>query len=414
MLNHIPSKHLSLQTYPNLKTEQQNTCRDRNAHDEQNLLFMSVNENLNVISNEAEKSTIHREKELTKSTCVPSEWNEDITIKKRNNLIYKKILAEHSYTASNVILDKEQAISKLKEVYTEDYLNASIAGPSENIDELINLFNKINFHEHYDFIDIFSIYDYGKESYIKTNKTLLDIEPAPPRPPQVKQLEISVRHLAMIQANDNESFSSAIPLFRGEVRKNDDFQNIAEGDIFSSPIFLSTTDDQEIADSFLSPKEMLKKGEINVFYTIEKITPYSGAFVSEIMGDEESEFLFLPKTKFVITKKEYNEEARSLHLTLRQLKIDKDDFFTQLNALIQKTPFKDYLSERMNNETLNNINKEYQDFAEHSATEETNKKRKRDEAMVTSSSLSISAQDKRQKREVEHNIIRVFMAEHDT
>lgn len=103
------------------------------------------------------------------------------------------------------------------------------------------------------------------------------------------------------------------------------------GDIFSSPIFFSTSDDQDIAESFLGDKEALGQGEINVLYTIDKITPYSGAHLSEIMDDRENEFLFLHDIKFIIKEKEFNEEGSTLNVTMSQLHISKNTFFDQLN-----------------------------------------------------------------------------------
>ncbi|MFT8210347.1 MAG: hypothetical protein ACMZI0_06770 [Symbiopectobacterium sp.] len=119
-------------------------------------------------------------------------------------------------------------------------------------------------------------------------KKLLTLSPDASKPTQIEQLALSMHHVAMKQADDDEHFSNAVPSFRGEVRKNDDFQFIEEGDTFSSPLFLSTSDVQEVAESFLNAKETLKQGEINVLYTIEEITPYSGIFISEIMNDKEN------------------------------------------------------------------------------------------------------------------------------
>lgn len=144
-----------------------------------------------------------------------------------------------------------------------------------------------------------------------------------------------------------------------------------EGNIFSSPILFSTSDDQEIAESFLGDKEALAQGEINVLYTIEKITPYSGAHLSEIMDDKENEFLFLPDIKFLITDKEYNEEDSTLNVTMRQLPISKNIFFDKLNTLIKQAVFAGDFTKKMSDMTLNNARLDHRDIDKYLATVKT-------------------------------------------
>ncbi len=333
MFSPIPSPPTSL----SLKTEQYNPRDNQYADNEQSSSRRNITENLSRVANHAETYTQHQEKKTAEPACKLKNLITYISIAEGQHLRHLRNFVDSSYNISDVINDKQQVILQLKDIYSEAYLNKSIAGPCEDMDELINTFNKEKLYEKFHFIDLFSIYDYGKDGYVEINKTLLALPPGAPRPPHIDQLALTLHHLAMKQADDDESFSNAVPLFRGEVRKSEYFHNIEEGDVFSSPQFLSTSDDQDVAESFLGDKDALKQGEINVLYTIEEITPYSGVFLSEIINDNENEFLFLPDIKFIITEKEYNQEESTLNVTMRQLPISKHVFFRAAKFINKKS-----------------------------------------------------------------------------
>lgn len=354
-----------------LKTEQHNPRDGQYVDNEPDPSRGNITENLTLITNNAETFTQHQEKKTVESDCKSENMITYISIAEGQHLRHLRNLVDSSYMISGVIDNKEKITLELKNIYSEAYLNKSIAGPCEDMDELINTFNKEKLYEKFHFIDLFSIYDYGKDGYVEINKTLLALPPDAPRPPHIDQLALTLHHLAMKQADDDESFSNAVPLFRGEVRKNEYFHSIEEGDVFSSPQFLSTSDDQDVAESFLGDKDALKQGEINVLYTIEKITPYSGVFLSEIMNDKENEFLFLPDIKFIITEKEYNQEESTLNVTMRQLPISKHVFFEQLNTLIKKTVFSGDFTKKTHDITFNSPGIDHRNSDAYQATVKT-------------------------------------------
>ncbi|MBG6246295.1 hypothetical protein CS369_18965 [Candidatus Symbiopectobacterium sp. 'North America'] len=152
-----------------------------------------------------------------------------ISIAEGQHLKHLRNFVDSSYKISGAINDKEQAILQLKDIYSEEYLNKSIAGPDENMDELIDSFNTQKLYAKFHFIDLFSIYDYGKNGYVNINKTLLTLPPGTLRPPHIAQLALTLHHLVMKQANDSEYFSNAVPFFREEVRKSKDFEDIEDG-----------------------------------------------------------------------------------------------------------------------------------------------------------------------------------------
>lgn len=429
-----------------LKTEQHNPRGGRNSDGKPSSSGRKVTENLNLIANNAVTLTRHQEQETAAPIDKPTGLITYISIAEGQHLKHLRNFVDPSYNISGMINDKEQVILQLKDVYSEEYINKSVAGPDEDMDELIDSFNKQKLYMNFHFIDLFSIYDYGKDGYVNINKTLLALPPGALRPSHIVQLTLTLHHLAMKQANDTEYFSNAVPLFRGEVRKSEDFEDIDEGDTFSSPIFFSTSDDQDVAESFLGNKEALKEGEINVLYTIEEITPYSGAHLSDIMDDRENEFLFLPDIKFIITEKEYNEEDSTLNVTMRQLHISKNTFFEQLNTLMKQAVFVGDFTKKMSDMTLTppdtghrniddylatvktpdqamnllqQINKEASiraktavkhtlDNISHEAT--TSKKVKIDEAIKSPASSPLTEQDK--NREIEYRLkkIKAFRA----
>lgn len=367
MFSPIPSPPTSL----SLKTEQYNPRDNQYADNEQSSSRRNITENLSRVANHAETYTQHQEKKTAEPACKLKNLITYISIAEGQHLRHLRNFVDSSYNISDVINDKQQVILQLKDIYSEAYLNKSIAGPCEDMDELINTFNKEKLYEKFHFIDLFSIYDYGKDGYVEINKTLLALPPGAPRPPHIDQLALTLHHLAMKQADDDESFSNAVPLFRGEVRKSEYFHNIEEGDVFSSPQFLSTSDDQDVAESFLGDKDALKQGEINVLYTIEEITPYSGVFLSEIINDNENEFLFLPDIKFIITEKEYNQEESTLNVTMRQLPISKHVFFEQLNSLIKKAVFVGDFTKKMLDITFNSPGIDHRNSDAYQATVKT-------------------------------------------
>lgn len=324
---------------PSLKTEQYNPRDSQYADDKPTPSRRNVTENLQRIENNAAALTQNQKQETAAPTDKPTGLATYISIAEGQHLKHLRNFVDSSYNTSGAINDKQQVILQLKNTYSEAYFNKSIAGPDEDMDELIDAFNKQKLYVKFYFINLFSIYDYGKDGYVNINKTLLSLPAGAPRPPHIAQLALTLHHLAMKQANDDEYFSNAVPLFREEVRKSEDFDDVDEGDIFSSPIFFSTSNDQDVAESFLGDKEALRQGEINVLYTIDKITPYSGAHLSEIMNDRENKFLFLPDIKFIFTEKEYNEEDSTLNVTMGQLPISKHTFFDWLNTLIKQAVF---------------------------------------------------------------------------
>ncbi len=371
MFSHIPSHPPSLPTPLPLKTEQHNPHDGRDTDGKPNPSCRNVTKNLSLIANNAATLTRHQEQETAGPIDKPTGLMTYISIAEGQHLRHLRNFVDPSYKISGMINDKEQVILQLKDIYSEAYLNKSIAGPDEDMDELIDSFNEQKLYMNFHFIDLFSIYDYGKDGYVNINKTLLALPPGALRPPHIVQLALTLHHLAMKQANDTEYFSNAVPLFRGEVRKSEDFEDIEEGDTFSSPIFFSTSDTQDFAESFLGDKKALREGEINVLYTIEKITPYSGAHLSEIMDDKESEFLFLPDIKFIITGKEYNEEDRTLNVTMSQLPISKNTFFDQLNTLIKQAAFAGDFTTKMNDMTLKKPGTDHRNIDEYLATVKT-------------------------------------------
>ncbi|MCW2488004.1 hypothetical protein J5069_19060 [Candidatus Symbiopectobacterium sp. NZEC127] len=371
MFSHIPSHSPSLPPSSPLKTEQHNPRDGRYTDNKPGSSCRNVTENLNLIANNAATLTRSQEQEIAAPTYKPAGSMSYISIAEGQHLRHLRNFVDSSYKISGAIDDKEQVILQLKNIYSEEYLNKSIAGPDEDMDELIDSFNKQKLYVKFHFIDLFSIYDYGKDGYVDINKTLLALPPGALRPPHIAQLALTLHHLAMKQANDDEYFSNAVPLFRGEVRKSEDFEDIEEGDIFSSPIFFSTSDDQDVAESFLGDKDALEQGEINVLYTIEKITPYSGAHLSDIMDDRENEFLFLPNIKFIITEKEFNEEDSTLNVTMSQLPISKNVFFEQLNTLIKQAVFAGDFTKKMSDMTLTSPGINHRNIEEYLATVKT-------------------------------------------
>lgn len=365
MFNLIPNHN------PSLKTEQYNPRDGQYADDKPTPSRRNVTENLQRIENNATAFTPNPHQETAAPTDKPTGLATYISIAEGQYLKHLRNFVDSSYNISGAINDKQQAILQLKDTYSEAYLNKSIAGPDEDMDELIDAFNKQKLYVKFHFIDLFSIYDYGKDGYVDINKTLLSLPAGAPRPPHIAQLALTLHHLAMKQANDDEYFSNAVPLFRGEVRKSEDFYDLDEGDIFSSPIFFSTSDDQDVAESFLGDKEALRQGEINVLYTIDKITPYSGACLSEIINDRENEFLFLPDIKFIITEIQYNEEDSLLNVTMSQLPISKNTFFDRLNTLIKQTVLAGDFTQKMSDMTLNNLGIGHRNIDEYLATVKT-------------------------------------------
>ncbi|QZN95573.1 hypothetical protein [Symbiopectobacterium purcellii] len=371
MFSHIPSHSPSLPPPLPLKTEQLNPHDGRDTDGKPSPSCRNVTESLSLIANNAATLTRHQGQETAAPINNPTGLITYISIAEGQHLKHLRNFVDSSYKISGAINDKEQVILQLKDIYSEEYLNKSIAGPDEDMDELIDSFNKQKLYEKFHFIDLFSIYDYGKDGYVNINKTLLALPPGALRPPHIIQLALTLHHLAMKQANDTEYFSNAVPLFRGEVRKSECFENIEEGDTFSSPIFFSTSDDQEVAESFLGDREALREGEINVLYTIEKITPYSGAHLSDIMDDRENEFLFLPDIKFIITEKEFNDEDSTLNVTMSQLPISKNIFFDQLNTLIKQTVFAGDVTKKMSDMTLTPSGMGHRNLDEYLATVKT-------------------------------------------
>jgi hypothetical protein len=144
----------------------------------------------------------------------------------------------------------------------------------------------------------------------------------------------------MRQAGKSNIFKDNVPLYRGEVRSSSDFNNLSEGDTYSSPAFLSGSKDEMTARGFMPDSEDLDEGQINVFYTIENINPYSGALLSKLINHAEDEFLFLPDVKFTVINKSYDEAEKELAIVMRQNDIPEDAFRSRLYELIKGARFR--------------------------------------------------------------------------
>jgi len=238
---------------------------------------------------------------------------------------------------STKVENLEDAMARLKEIYRDDYLADSVLGVEGNLPDLIAFYDNRKLYEQLHFSEWFALYDYGKNGYVRINKELLE----PPVNAEVRgsinHLELSVRHLADHQASIFSEISDMLPFYRGEVRAFWDINRLREGDVYASPAFFSTTEEMDVAESFISSEmDALGADKVNVIYTVKDISPYSGASLSDVMSDGETEFLFLPNVRFAIEKIEYRAEEKLFEIDLVQIPISRQEFSVRLTDLVRE------------------------------------------------------------------------------
>lgn len=127
---------------------------------------------------------------------------------------------------------------------------------------------------------------------------------------------------------------------------------------------------QEIATPIYAPTGLMTCIS-NTLDSNKEITPYSGAYLAEIMDASENELLFLPDIKSISSEKENNKEDSTTHVTMSQLHISKSVFLDRINALINKTAFFADFLEKVRDMTLNNAGLDHRDIDKHQATVKT-------------------------------------------
>lgn len=241
---------------------------------------------------------------------------------------------------STKVKDIDDGIERLRKIYREDYLQESAAGYEEDLPDLIKYFNENGLYEDFHLSEVFSIYDYGKSGYVRINRELLN----PPVSAEIREsanhLELSVRYLSENQANNADIFSEIqdmLPFYRGEVRDFAEIHNLRMGDTYSSRGFMSTSEQQDVAESFIASNlDQLPPDKVNVVYHIQDISKYSGARISDVMPDEEFEFLLLPNTEFKINDIRHDPDNRLFEISLTPTPISQEEFSARLADLVME------------------------------------------------------------------------------
>ncbi len=255
---------------------------------------------------------------------------DDLAYPEKQHISYLNGIAKNGNISFPI--SEAEAINEVKDWYGSHFINnVTFLNIS---DEIIN-FNLNSAFKKANFIDWFSFRDFKEDGYIRINNFLRHVSNQDRQTPlDVFQLKLSLMHQIVYQSI---AFSNTLTLMRGEIRPSYVMRQWQTGSIFATRTFMSTSRDEAAARIFCGPKDALKRGQIYVFYTITNYNPYAGANISDILCDEEEEYVFLPKTEFVITSMEYDRHEKVLSVGLFTCLSNSHEFTSRLHELVFST-----------------------------------------------------------------------------
>lgn len=215
----------------------------------------------------------------------------------------------------------EVAIEEIKSIYSEAFWHDT----QLDIHEEIEGYNKLSTNDKISFQDYFALRDYTEDGYVRINNAIRGKNITPDIRIEIDQLTNALnRHSDINISLKNKTFRNLTTeiistVYRGEIRNQTEFETeIIEEEIYSNDTFFSTTSDEEYIAYFNAGD--LDDGEVNVKYTIHYPRGLTHSTdVSTLLNDNEDTRIFLPHSRFLVTKIEVSSDG-TIEVEMRVLR----------------------------------------------------------------------------------------------